>query len=291
MSDKQNIPSPETVVLDIVKNSGSSFYSAMRLLPFQQRMAMFAVYAFCRVIDDIADEPAPLETKKQGLNVWRNDIHLTYAGNPPRENPVAVALAPFIRAYDLPKEEFLALIDGMESDLPDDMRAPTLQETELYCRRVAGAVGLISICIFGDTSSHAKQFAIAMGEALQLTNILRDMEEDMNIGRLYMPVEFLEKAGIKITDKTPLSDVLQSPDLALARKEMADRAKMRYLEAETLLSKIDKKKMISAVLMMRVYQKILNIMEKRGWDVLTPRAKPSKLWVILTALRVAWFGK
>ena len=291
MSDQNTPSSPEEVVLSIVKNAHSSFYSAMRLLPFQQRMAMYAVYAFCREIDDIADEPAPLETKKSGLAVWRNDIERTYAGMPPAENPVAVALSPFIRAYDLPKEEFMALIDGMESDLPDDMRAPTLNEVELYCRRVAGAVGVLSVHIFGDTSPAAMQFAVALGEALQLTNILRDMDEDMNIGRLYVPAEFLKEAGIDITDETPLSTVLRSPDLAKARLMMAERAKMRYLEAETLLNKIDKKKMIAAVLMMRVYQKNLRLMEKRGWDVLLPRVKPSKIWVVLTALRVAWFGK
>ena len=156
MSDKNTPSSPEEVVLSIVKNAHSSFYSAMRLLPFHQRMAMFAVYAFCREIDDIADEPAPLETKKKGLAVWRNDIELTYAGMPPSQNPVAVALSPFIRAYDLPKEEFMALIDGMESDLPDDMRAPTLGEVELYCRRVAGAVGVLSVHIFGDASPAAR---------------------------------------------------------------------------------------------------------------------------------------
>lgn len=275
---------------DVVKRSGSSFYLAMRLLSAQKRNAMFAIYAFCREIDDIADEPAPLEEKKKKLQIWREDIEALYDNRQP-SSIVAQALRDPVKDFQLPKEEFIALIDGMETDIPDGMRAPTMSELQLYCRRVAGAVGLLSVCVFGDNSKTAQRFAVTLGEALQLTNILRDMDEDMELGRLYMPVECLKKAGITITEDTPLSYVLNHPDLKTARQDLAKQAALRFTETKVALSELDAKQMKPAVIMMCVYEKIFNIMEKRGWDVLHPRAKPSKLYMIFTALRISLFGK
>ncbi len=277
-------------VNQIVQRSGSSFYLAMKLLDKEKRNAMFTVYAFCREIDDIADEPAPLEEKKKNLKIWRDDIDRLYDGVEP-EQIVAKALAEPIKKFNLPKEEFIALIDGMEMDIPDGMRAPTMTELQLYCRRVAGAVGLLSVCVFGDYSETAQRFAVMLGEALQLTNILRDMEEDMDLGRLYMPQECLEKAGIEITDNTPLSRVLNNPDLKIARQALADQAALRFTEAEAALTALNGKQMKPAVIMKCVYKKIFDLMEKRGWEVLSPRAKPSKAYMIFTALRVCLFGK
>lgn len=277
-------------VNDIVKRSGSSFYPAMKLLSKEKRDAMFAVYAFCREIDDIADEPAPLEEKKKNLKIWRDDIKRLYDGIEP-EQIVAKALVEPVKRFSLPEEEFIALIDGMEMDIPDGMRAPTMTELQLYCRRVAGAVGLLSIRVFGDCSETASRFAVTLGEALQLTNILRDMEEDMELGRLYMPQECLEKAGIEITDDTPLSRVLNDPNLKIARQALAGQAALRFTEADAALSSLDGRRMKPAIIMKCVYKKIFDMMEKRGWDVLSPRPKPSKACMILTALRVCLFGK
>lgn len=274
----------------IVKRSGSSFYPAMKLLGKEKRNAMFAIYAFCREIDDIADEPAPLEEKKKNLKVWRDDIDRLYNGVEP-EQIVAKALIEPIKRFALPKEEFIALIDGMEMDIPDGMRAPTMTELQLYCRRVAGAVGLLSVCVFGDHSETARRFAVTLGEALQLTNILRDMEEDMELGRLYMPQECLTKAGIEITDDTPLSHVLNNPDLKIARQALAEQAALRFTEADAALSSLNGRQMKPAVIMKCVYKKIFDLMEKRGWEVLSPRAKPSKAYMISTALRIWLFGK
>ncbi|MBR1778018.1 MAG: presqualene diphosphate synthase HpnD [Alphaproteobacteria bacterium] len=277
-------------VVEIVKRSGSSFYLAMKLLPKEKRDAMFAIYAFCREIDDIADEPAPLEKKKKNLKIWRDDIDRVYRGEEP-ELIVAKALIGPVKVFSLPKEEFLVLIDGMEMDIPDGMRAPTMTELQLYCRRVAGAVGMLSICVFGDFSPTAQRFAITLGEALQLTNILRDMDEDMELGRLYMPAECLTKAGIEITDNTPLSEVLNSPNLKIAREALAEQVALRFTEAEAALSQLNGKQMKPAVIMKCVYKKIFDIMKQRGWDVLSPRAKPSKAFKIFTALRVQLLGK
>lgn len=293
MPEEIRLETPEEIarqVDEIVKRSGSSFYMAMRLLEAKKRNAMFTVYAFCREIDDIADEPAPLEQKRKALAEWRADIDRLYRGETP-VLPVAQALAAPIRDFGLPQEEFTALIDGMEMDIPDGMRAPTMTELELYCRRVAGAVGMLSVCIFGDFSPDAQRFAITLGEALQLTNILRDMGEDMDLGRLYMPQECLDKAGIRITDDTPLSAVLNSPSLKTAREALAEKALLRFTEAEAALGKLNPRQMKPAVIMMRVYRKIFDMMQKRGWEVTEPRPKPSKAWIILTALRLQLFGK
>lgn len=277
-------------VNDIVKRSGSSFYLAMKLLGKEKRNAMFAIYAFCREIDDIADEPALLEEKKKNLKIWRDDIDNIYNGVEPRQEVAKALIAP-VKAFHLPKEEFIALIDGMEMDIPDGMRAPTMTELQLYCRRVAGAVGLLSICVFGDNSETAQRFAVTLGEALQLTNILRDMQEDMDLGRLYMPQECLQKAGIEITDNTPLSYVLNNPDLKIARQALAEQAALRFTEADAALSSLNAKQMKPAVIMKCVYKKIFDMMEKRGWEILTPKPKPSKFYMLITALRICLFGK
>ena len=277
-------------VESIVKNSGSSFYTAMRLLGPEKRHAMYAVYAFCRQIDDIADEPAPLEAKQKALSVWRNDIEALYTGREPVLD-VAKALVSPVKRFSLPKEEFIALIDGMEMDIPDGMRAPKMDELELYCRRVAGAVGILSVRIFGESSDDAVRFAVTLGEALQLTNILRDMVEDMDLGRLYVPEEALEKAGIAVTENTSLSEILADPSLKIARGYLAERAKLRFMEASAALEKLDAKKMKPAVLMKEMYHKIFLMMEKRGWEKLEPRPKPSKFFAVKTALRVFIFGK
>lgn len=274
----------------IVKASGSSFYPAMKLLCREKRDAMYAIYAFCREIDDIADEPAPLNEKKKRLQIWRDDIERVYDGVEP-ESTVAKALIAPVKRFSLPKSEFIELIDGMEMDIPDGMRAPTMTELQLYCRRVAGAVGMLSVCVFGDFSPTAQRFAITLGEALQLTNILRDMEEDMELGRLYMPRECLDQAGIAITDDTALSSVLSDPNLKIARRELAKQAALRFTEADAALDELDGRKMKPAVIMKDVYKKVFDMMEKRGWDILFPRPKPSKAFVIWTALRVTLFGK
>ena len=274
----------------IVKSSGSSFYPAMKLLCREKRDAMYAIYAFCREIDDIADEPAPLNEKKQRLQIWRDDIERVYDGVEP-ESIVAKALIAPVERFSLPKSEFIELIDGMEMDIPDGMRAPTMTELQLYCRRVAGAVGMLSVCVFGDFSDTAQRFAVTLGEALQLTNILRDMEEDMELGRLYMPRECLDKAGIDITDDTALSSVLSNPNLKIARQELAKQAALRFTEADAALERLNGRQMKPAVIMKDVYKKIFDMMEKRGWDVLFPRPKPSKAFVAWTALRVTLFGK
>src|ERR1700720_362756 len=163
--------------------SGSSFYAAMRILPRHQREAMFQIYSFCRHVDDIADSDGPRDERLAALQVWRDDIDALYGGQPPARLADYVAS---VKRFDLERADFLAIVDGMEMDVPQDIRAPDLATLDLYCDRGAGAVGRLSVRVFGLARDDGILLAYHLGRALQLTNILRDVDEDAAIGRLYL---------------------------------------------------------------------------------------------------------
>ena len=175
--------------------SPSSFYAAMRILPAAQRDAMFLIYNFCRQVDDIADSELPAERKRADLQQWRADIDAVYAGKAPQRLADYPAT---IKRFDLQREDFHAIIDGMEMDAGEGIRAPDWTTLDLYCDRVASAVGRLSVNVFGLKRDDGVALAHHLGRALQLTNILRDIDEDAAIGRLYLPREALADAGIKI---------------------------------------------------------------------------------------------
>ena len=201
---------------------GSSFYLAMRILGREQREAMFEIYSFCRAVDDIADSDAPHAQRLEDLAVWRKDINSLYSGNIP---PKLAHLARIISRYALRKDDFLAVIDGMEMDARADIRAPSFNELDLYCDRVASAVGRLSVRIFGMDDADGVALAYHLGRALQLTNILRDIDEDAAIGRLYLPREALRQAGITATDP---ASVVEDPRIGEACLLVADRAREHY---------------------------------------------------------------
>ena len=187
--------------------AGSSFYFAMRILPRARRDGMFEIYSFCRRIDDIADLAAPRRERLAGLARWRAEIDALYAGAaPPEHQPLARAIAEF----GLRKEDFIAVIEGMEMDAAEDIRAPDLARLDLYCDRVASAVGRLSVRIFGVGEPDGQLLAHHLGRALQLTNILRDLDEDASIGRLYLPRELLQEAGIRATTRRRSSRIRRS---------------------------------------------------------------------------------
>jgi len=266
-------------VHQVVRGSGTSFLWGMRVLPKRRREAMFAIYAFCREVDDIADDPGAPEPKLTQLEAWRSEIEGLYEGRPTR--PTTRALAGPVAAFDLPKEEFLAVIDGMEMDAREAMVAPSLEDFTLYCRRVAGAVGMLSIHAFGAREPQAREIAVALGEALQITNILRDLAEDAARGRLYMPRELLEAHGV--TTRDPQA-VLDQPGLVPASAELAARARARFQRTRELIGSCDPVPLKPCLLMMQIYERILDRLEARGWD--RPRvpvrvSKPEKLWIAL----------
>ncbi len=268
----------------VTLRSGSSFLWGMRILPKERREAMYAIYAFCREVDDVADEPAPMAEKLAELQAWRREIENLYDGRPTR--PTTHALLPHLASLRLPKAEFLEVIDGMEMDARGTMIAPDMQTLRLYCRRVAGAVGLLSVYAFGDDSQAAKELAIAEGEALQFTNILRDVAEDAAEGRLYLPRELLERAGIEIT--TP-QEVLQHPALPQVCYALATTAQERFALARNLLRRCERRRLKPAVIMLEVYERLLNRLERRGWDRLAEPVSVPKLEKIGIALRHAIF--
>ncbi len=259
--------------------AGSSFYWAMRVLPAARREAMFAIYAFCREVDDIADGDDPLEVKLSKLAEWRNEIERVYDSFPTL--PTARALVAAVRRYRLRRADFHAVIDGMEMDVGSGMVAPGMAELELYCRRVAGAVGLLSIRAFGGVSGRAEEFAVELGAALQLTNILRDLVQDAAIGRLYLPRELLVAHGIETTEP---SQVLAHPQLPEVCDEFVVFARRRFAAAQGALRESPAKSLRPAVVMMRHYQRILERLVTRGWhdldrEVSVPAAL--KIWIAL----------
>jgi squalene synthase HpnD len=257
--------------------SGSSFYTAMRILPRAQREAMFEIYSFCRLVDDIADSTAPHIERRLGLAEWRRHIELLYGSNPPDE---LRGLAQAVRDFSLGKEDFLAVIDGMEMDAAEDIRAPEWSKLDLYCDRVASAVGRLSVRVFGMGEKDGKALAHHLGRALQLTNILRDVDEDAGIGRLYLPQEELQKAGIVTTEPAA---VLTSAGLGQVCDAVAARALNHFQEADTIMARNPRRTVKAPRIMEEVYRVMLQGMMARGWDV--PRTRVS-----VSPLRLSWIA-
>lgn len=244
--------------------SGSSFYTAMRILPPAQREAMYEIYSFCRRVDDIADSNGPRPERLAQLAIWRNEINALYEGE---VGPNVAGLAGPVRNFDLAREDLLTVIDGMEMDTLADIRAPTFATLDLYCDRVASAVGRLSVRVFGLEHEPGRELAQHLGRALQLTNILRDLDEDAAVGRLYLPQEALLQAGIATTDPTA---ALASPRLGQACAALVERARMHFAQAEVILRKCPRKAVRAPRIMGAVYRSILDALVARGF--VPPRA-------------------
>ena len=259
----------------------SSFYSAMRILPEKQREAMFALYGFCREVDDIADDrgPATAAERLAKLERWRADIAAMVAGRAPAH---LVALADATRNYSLKREDFDAVIDGMAMDAERDIRAPDWATLDLYCDRVASAVGRLSVRIFGLTDERGVALAHHLGRALQLTNILRDIDEDASIGRLYLPREALAAAGV-MTDEPHAAAA--DPKLAGACVEVAARARGHFEKAQSIMAAAPRAAVKAPRLMAAAYSSILDRMVKEGFAPPRRRAKASRLRIIGALLR------
>jgi phytoene synthase len=256
----------------------SSFYSAMRILPREQRDAMFMVYSFCRQVDDIADSDMPHAERQQALAQWRADIHALYEGEPP---PALESYVPTIRRFDLARDDFLAIIDGMDMDAAEDIRAPDFATLDLYCDRVASAVGRLSVKIFGLGHDDGIALAHHLGRALQLTNILRDIDEDASIGRLYLPREALLHAGITATDPKV---VAADPALPKVCVPLVTRAREHYRQAADIMARNRRRIVRAPRIMGKYYGAILDLLAQRGFAA--PRqpvrlGKAAKLSILL----------
>lgn len=245
-----------------VKRSGTSFAAGMAILPKKRREAMHAVYAFCREVDDIADDDGATRSERmRRLAEWREEIDRLFEGRP--QFPAGLALLEPVRSFDLAKREFLMMIEGMEMDADGPIVAPTMAKLLAYTRRVAGSVGLLSMPCFGAPKiAAADDFALALGDALQLTNILRDVAEDAAIGRLYLPAELLEKHGVP---KDP-ARVIGADGLPQVAAKLGALAREKFARARAALKSLDWRTVRPALLMMGVYEAYLARMEARGWE-------------------------
>ncbi len=273
--DAASPPKPPT---SSQRAAGSSFYTAMRILPAAQRQAMYEIYSFCRRVDDIADSDGPRQDRLAELAAWRDEINALYEG---RIGPRVAGLAQAVREFGLAREDFLTVVDGMEMDTLEDIRAPSFAMLDLYCDRVASAVGRLSVRVFGIERETGRLLAHHLGRALQLTNILRDLDEDASVGRLYLPREALQDAGIETTDP---ATVLRSPALARVCEPLITRARHHFAEAEKIMARLPRQAVRAPRIMGLVYRAILDLLAVRGFAA--PRrpvhvARARLLWIVL----------
>jgi phytoene synthase len=252
------------------------------MLPKREREAMYAIYGFCRAVDDIADDHlGDRGARASALDGWRQDLESTYSGRDPGK---AALVAPAIREFGLDRADFEAVIDGMAMDVASDICWPEFDELDLYCDRVASAVGRLSVRVFGMDRAPGLELAHHLGRALQLTNILRDIDEDAAIGRVYLPQEQLMGAGIALT--TPLA-VVGDPRIDIAVRPLVEKVHDHYRAADAVLAARPAGHLIAPRLMEAVYSKLLRRMERIGW--VPPRrrvrvSKPALLWTVALLL-------
>lgn len=263
---------------------GSSFYAALRILPPAQRNAMYEVYAFCRAVDDIADDPGPRQHRMAALDRWREDLVLLYSGLGATD--LTRGLAKPVNHFDLRLEDFLAVISGMKMDVAADIRAPDWELLDLYCDRVASAVGRLSVRIFGIDETNGLELAHHLGRALQMTNILRDLDEDAAMGRLYLPKETLAAVGIASRD---IAEVLRDPALGQACSFVAERARRHFAEANAVTHRCPRATVRSPRLMASFYKAILDNLVERGWAAPRVFVRPTRSQILWPILRHGFF--
>ncbi|MBX9847463.1 MAG: presqualene diphosphate synthase HpnD, partial [Xanthobacteraceae bacterium] len=235
------------------------------------------IYSFCRLVDDVADSTAPHAERRPQLVQWRQRIEAMYAGEVSSD---LRGLAQAARDFKLQGEDFLAVIDGMDMDAAEDIRAPDWDKLDLYCDRVASAVGRLSVRVFGMAENDGIALAYHLGRALQLTNILRDLDEDAEIGRLYLPAEELRKAGI---DSTEPKTALASPRLHQVCEAVALRALSHFKEADAIMARNPRRMVKAPKIMEEVYRVMLQGMRSRGWA-------PPRTRVQVSLLRLSWIA-
>ncbi|MEO8319115.1 MAG: presqualene diphosphate synthase HpnD [Bradyrhizobium sp.] len=261
--------------------SGSSFYAAMRILPRAQREAMFEIYSFCRQVDDIADSDGPRPERLAALQQWRDDVDALYQGRPPERMKDYVSS---VKTFGLKREDFLAIIDGMEMDVPQDIRAPDMATLDLYCDRVASAVGRLSVRVFGLPEGDGILLAHHLGRALQLTNILRDIDEDAGLGRLYLPREGLLHAGITGDDPAKVIAERALPKVCLP---LVERAKSHFEQADEIMKRNSRRVVRAPRIMSKYYRAVLELLIARGFAVPREPVRVNKMAKIAILLRYA----
>lgn len=268
---------PDQYCQDKAAKSGSSFYYSFLFLPPDKRRAITALYAFCREVDDAVDECSDASVARTTLNWWRGQVVEIYGGKP--QHPVALALVPVVRQFNLAQELLLEIIDGMEMDI-DQPRYPDFKSLQLYCYRVASVVGLLSAEIFGYSDRHTLKYAHDLGIAFQLTNIIRDVGEDARRNRIYLPMDELQQFGVAA------ADILNARETGNFQKLMAfqvERAQRYYRQALDHLPAADRKAQRTGLIMAAIYRTTLDEVVASGCHVLKER-------VSLTPVRKLWLA-
>lgn len=268
---------PDEYCQDKAAKSGSSFYYSFLFLPPPRRRAITALYAFCREVDDVVDETDDAGIARTQLAWWRAQIHACFDGTP--EHPVCLALLPAIRDYGLPREQLLEIIDGMEMDL-DQSRYLDFKGLQLYCYRVASVVGLLASQIFGSTHRDTQKYAHDLGIAFQLTNIIRDVGEDARRGRIYLPVEELQRFNVRAAD---ILNARYSDEFRQLMEFQIARARQYYEQAMAALPAQDRSAQRPGLVMAAIYRTLLDEIERDGCRVLDRR-------IALTPLRKLWLA-
>ncbi len=266
----------------VTQRSSSNFYYAFRLLSPDQHNALCAVYAFCRFIDDLADDPSASNGKDPSalLSAWRTELECCYRGQP--THPITLALADAVRRFPISREHLAGIIDGAEMDLYHQ-RYPTFAHLYDYCYHVASLVGLVCIEIFGYRNPSARDYAINLGIAFQLTNILRDLKEDGQRGRIYLPLEDLQR--FHYPEEALLAGVYNQPFIELMAFECR-RAREYYARAAASLAREDRRSLAAAEAMRLIYSRILDRIVARTYNVFSQRVslpKTYKLGLVLGA--------
>lgn len=273
---------PEQYCQDKAAGSGSSFYYSFMALAEKQRRAIIALYAFCREVDDVVDNPGEDQIKRVKLQWWRTEINRLFAGQ--AQHPVTRALTPVLEQFDLPEEYFLEIIDGMEMDL-QQQRYENFKSLSLYCYRVAGVVGLMAAEIFGYEDRRTLKYARDLGMAFQLTNILRDVHEDAQLGRIYLPSEDLQRFAVSEGD---IIAGHASQNFQQLMQFECDRAKQYYHSAFEYLPEQDRYNQRCGLIMAAIYRAVLGKMEKNHFPVFNGRVRLSNMHKLWLALRT-WF--
>jgi 15-cis-phytoene synthase len=264
----------------ITRRSSSNFYYAFMLLPAERRYALYSVYAFCRFVDDIADDGAGDETRRKPAELlarWRGELDRVYAGAP--THPISRALAHNVRRFAMSRRHFEEIIDGVEMDL-GRKRYATFEDLRLYCYRVASAVGLVCIEIFGYRNPRTREYAENLGIAFQLTNIIRDLSEDAARGRIYLPLEDLARFGVGEDEILRGADTLE---LRRLLEHEVERARSFYALAEKALPAEDRAAMVCAEAMRSIYRALLERIARKGCGVVGRRHRistPRKLYLV-----------
>ena len=281
MTVSESISAAEVQNESALPAASSSFYTAMRILPALQRQAMFEIYAFCRAVDDIADSDAPALERRAGLEQWQRDIDACYAGKAPSR---LQSLHQQMIAFDLERDDFHAVIDGMMMDADATICAPDANTLDLYCDRVASAVGRLSVKVFGMPRDDGIALAHHLGRALQLTNILRDIDEDAGIGRVYLPREALLAAGVELSVPEAIA---AHPAIPAVCATLVTQAQAHFEAADAIMRRSPRRVVRAPRIMAAAYHAILMRLITRGWTHPRQGVKVAKLRLIAILLRYA----